>query len=176
VLTFLLVHRRRARIATLVGFAALAGLAGAAVQQYWLSVLPGDYLADASVMALFALAVSAAAAGLGAIPDRPGVALAAAIIFLVGNALSGLASAPELLRKPWGTFGQLPPIGAGGTLLRSVAYFDGHGAARALLVLAAYAVAGLALLAVGPRGLRPANGVPAPATANSPKRPAMVGD
>jgi hypothetical protein len=170
VLTFLLVRRRAARVATLIGFAAPAGLAGAAVQQYWLGVLPGNYLADASVMALFALAVSAIATGLGAVLGRAGVALAAATIFLVGNALSGVASAPELLPSPWGTFGQFLPIGAGGTLLRSVAYFDGHGGARALLVLVAYAIGGLTLLAVGSRGL-PRDRVDA---ATAPEVPAVV--
>src|SRR3954451_25425381 len=43
VLTFLLVRRRAARVVTLAAFAVLAGLTGAAVQHYWLGVLPGDY-------------------------------------------------------------------------------------------------------------------------------------
>ena len=175
ILTYLLVRRRGARLVTLVVFAALAGLAGAAVQQYWLGVLPGGYLADASAMALFALAVSAAATGLGAVFDRAGLALAAVTIFLVGNALSGLAAAPELLPQPWGTVGQYLPIGAGGTLLRSVAYFDGHGGTRSLIVLAAYAAGGLLLVALGRRGLRTRKAETASATIGSQSQPAMAG-
>ena len=152
ILTFLLVKRRAARLAGLGTFAVLAGLAGAAVQRNWLDVLPGDYLADAGVLALFALAVSATVAGLGAVLDRAGVALGAVTVFLVGNALSAVASAPELLPQPWGAVGQYLPIGAGGTLLRSVAYFDGRGAASALAVLSAYAIGGLILVAIGRRG------------------------
>jgi hypothetical protein len=162
VLMFLLVQRRAARLTALATFAVLAGLAGAAVQQYWLGVLPGDYLANAGVIGLFALAVAATVAGLGALLDRGGLALGALLVFLVGNALSGVGSAPELLPQPWGEFGQWLPIGAGGTLLRSVAYFDGHGGLAAATVLAAYAVVGLLLVAAGRRGLRPRPAAAAP--------------
>ena len=175
-LIFLLVRGRAARVAALITYAVLAGLAGAAVQQFWLSVLPGDYLADAGVMALVALAIAAAVTGLGAILDRAGVALGAVMIFLVGNALSGVSSAPELLPQPWGEFGQWLPIGAGGTLLRSVAYFDGNGSATAALVLATYVVLGLGMAALGRRGTTApateAAGLPA---ANGPDRqPALA--
>jgi hypothetical protein len=153
VLIVLLIGRRTARIVALGTFAVLAGLAGAAVQQLWLDVLPGDYWADAAVMALFALAVAATVAGLGALLDRAGLALGAITVFLVGNALSGIASAPEMLPQPWGAVGQALPVGAGGTLLRSVAYFGGHGGLVAGAVLAAYAMGGLVLVAAGRRGL-----------------------
>jgi hypothetical protein len=130
----------------------LAGLGGAAVQQYWLGILPGDYLADAAVMGLVALAIAGTITGLGAVADRAGLALGAIVVFLVGNALSGVASAPELLPQPWGEVGQWLPIGAGGTLLRSVAYFDGHGGLAAAGVLTAYAIGGLLLVSIGRRG------------------------
>jgi hypothetical protein len=123
------------------------------VQQYWLGVLPGDYLADAGVMALFALAVAGTVAGLGAVFDRAGLALGALLVFLVGNALGGISSAPELLPQPWGEVGQWLPVGAGATLLRSVAYFDGHGGLAAVIVLTSYAIGGLLLVAAGRRGL-----------------------
>jgi hypothetical protein len=154
VLVFLLVPRRSARLGTLVLFAALAGLADAAVLQAWLGILPGDHLAIAGVTALFAVAVAATVAGLGALLDRPGLALGVLVIFLVGNALGAVAAAPELLPQPWGAVGQALPIGAGATLLRSVAYFHGHGAGTPLLVLAAYAIGGLLLVAAGRRGTR----------------------
>jgi hypothetical protein len=152
IMIFFLVRGRAARFTALITFAVLAGLVGAAVQQYWLGVLPGDYLANAGVMALIALAISAAVTGLGAVLDRAGIALGALMIFLVGNALSGINAAPELLPQPWGEVGQWLPIGAGGTLLRSVAYFDANGALTAALVLATYAVVGLALVVIGKRG------------------------
>jgi hypothetical protein len=52
-----------------------------------------------------------------------------------------------MLPQPWGAFGQLLPPGAGGTLLRSVGFFDGAGAAVAAWVLGVWAAVGL-LLAV----------------------------
>ena len=149
ILTYFFVSRRGARLATVVVFAALAGLAGAGVLVGWLGILPGQYLAVAGVLALFALALSAAASGLAALVGRQGLALGVIVMFLVGNALSGIAAAPELLPQPWGEVGQWLPIGAGGTLLRSVAYFDGNGAGFAATVLSAYAIGGLLLILIG---------------------------
>jgi len=149
VLVYFFVPRRGARLAALVTFAAPAGLAGAAVQVGWLGILPGHYLAVAGSLGLFALAVSAAMTGIAALVGREGLGLGALVMFLVGNALSGIAAAPELLPQPWGAVGQWLPIGAGGTLLRSVAYFDGHGGLFAGAVLTAYAIGGLALVLIG---------------------------
>lgn len=153
VLIFLLVGSRAARLTALILYAAGAGFAGAAVLQFWLDVLPGDYLTDAGVLALFALAVAATITGLGALLGRAGLALGVVLVFLVGNALSAVGSAPELLPQPWGAYGQWLPIGSGGTMLRSVAYFDGNGSRTAATVLTAYAVIGLLLALAGRSGL-----------------------
>lgn len=224
----LVVRGRRARLAGIVVYAALAGLVGAAVLRGWLGVLPGGFLADAGAIALFALAASAAVAGLtvlfgrigarsasaaatlpavgpttpaGAVPppagtatpagvipppagdapttpaeatlppagDAPaapaaiarsgaapvGAALGAVLVFFAGNPLSGVSAAPELLPAPWGALGQWLPTGAGGTLLRAVAYFDGARSAGAALILTGYALVGLALVGLAQR-VRPA--------------------
>ncbi|BCB91640.1 ABC transporter permease [Phytohabitans suffuscus] len=140
---------RRARLTGLLGYALLAGLASAAVLQFWLGVIPGDYLLNAAAIGLFALAVAGSVGGLAAVLGAPGIALGALVVFLVGNALSGVAAAPHLLPQPWGEVGQWLPIGAGGTLLRSTAYFDGAGAATPVWILSGYAVAGLVLVALG---------------------------
>jgi hypothetical protein len=153
ILIFFFVQRRAARFVAVTAFAALAGLAGGAVLVYWLGILPGDYLAVSGVLALVTLAIAGTVTGLAAVLDRGGLALGAAVLFLVGNALSGIAAAPELLPQPWGEVGQWLPIGAGGTLLRSVAYFDGNGGSFAITVLAAYAIGGLVLTLIGGRRL-----------------------
>jgi hypothetical protein len=149
VLVYLFVPRRSARLIALGSFAALAGVAGAAVQIGWLGILPGDYWAVAGTLALFTLAISAAMTGTTALIGREGLALGAVVMFLVGNALSGIAAAPELLPQPWGEVGQWLPIGAGGTLLRSVAYFGGNGGGFSAAVLSAYAIGGLLLTLIG---------------------------
>jgi hypothetical protein len=150
-LMFLLVPGRAARIAGLLTFSVLAGLAAAAVQQCWLGVLPGDYSSIAAAIGLFTLAVAATITGLGALLGR----LGGVLVFLVGNALSAVAAAPELLPQPWGSVGHYLPIGSGATLRRSVAYFRGSGATPEAAVLIAYAIGGLVLVAAGRRGPSP---------------------
>ena len=145
------VGSRRARLSGIALFAALAGLAGAAVLQYWLDALPGAYLANAAVIGLLALAVSTTVAGLGALLGGAGIALGVVLVFVLGNPLSAVASAPELLPQPWGQLGQLLPPGAAATLLRSTAYFDGAGGTGAAWTLTAWAVTGLTLLLAGHR-------------------------
>ncbi|MFI5889416.1 hypothetical protein ACIA5D_04770 [Actinoplanes sp. NPDC051513] len=166
VLVYLFVPRRAARLTALATFAALAGLAGAGILVGWLGILSGDYFAVAGVLALFALAMAGAMTGLAALIGRGGLALGAVVMFLVGNALSGIAAAPQLLPQPWGEVGQWLPIGAGGTLLRSVAYFGGSGGGFAVTVLSAYAIVGLLLVLIGRNGLvkktREAPAAPAP--------------
>jgi hypothetical protein len=176
-LIFFAVGSRGARLTALLTFGVLAGFGGAAVLQYWLDVLPGDYLVNAAALGLFSLAVAATMTGLGAVLDRAGLALGALTVFLVGNALSAVSSAPEMLPQPWGVVGQWLPIGSGATLLRSVAYFDGNGGGTAALILGTYAVVGLALVAVGRRGLagRPAAGEVAAAPDGPVRSAAMAG-
>jgi hypothetical protein len=65
---------------------------------------------------------------------------------LLGNPLSGLNSAPEMLPSGWGTLGQWLPQGATATLLRSTAFFDGAGATTAIAVLTCWTVAGIGLI------------------------------
>ncbi|GAA0817085.1 hypothetical protein [Spirilliplanes yamanashiensis] len=161
VLLALAAGTRGARLAGLAAFTTLAGLVGAAVLDLWLGVAPGGYWAVAAAVGLVTGAIAATVAGLGAVLGRAGVALGAVVVFLVGNALSAVASAPELLPQPWGEVGQWLPVGAGATLLRSVAYFDGAGAGQAAWTLAAYLVIGAALAAAA-RTPRPARTAAAP--------------
>ncbi|MCW6009083.1 hypothetical protein K1W54_31745 [Micromonospora sp. CPCC 205371] len=161
----LVLRRRGPRLLGLATYATLAGLVAAAVLQYWLGVIPGDYLMNAAAIGLFALAAAATVAGLGSLLGRAGVMLGALVVFLIANPLSAVGSAPELLPEPWGAVGQWLPVGAGATLLRSTAYFDGAGGGTAALILAGYALVGLALVAIrrAPRGEQPA-AASAPAT------------
>ena len=100
------------------------------------------------------LAVAAAVAGLGALMGQAGLVLGAVATVLIGNPFSGAATAPELLPEPVGAFGQLLPLGAGANLLRSTSFFDGAAAGGHVAVLAAWALAGLAALAVAQLGAR----------------------
>ena len=148
------------RWGALVVASGAAGLVAVGVAQGWLGVLEGDWLVNAGVLGLTVLAVGGAVAGLAALFGRAGAALGALLMVLVGNPLSGVSSAPELLPQPAGAIGQLLPPGAGGSLLRSTAFFDGAGGTVPLAVLAAWVVLGLLLTWMAAvRRLRPSRAV-----------------
>ncbi|BCJ28179.1 hypothetical protein [Actinocatenispora sera] len=149
ILLGLAIASRWLRLVGVLLFAALAGLASMAIGQYALGAVPGSYVLNAAVVGLLALAVAGSMLGLVALLGAPGAGLGVAVLFVVGIPLAGLTSAPALLPAGWGAVGQFLPPGAGGTLLRSVVYFDSAGAGTPLAVLAGWAVVGLALLLVG---------------------------
>jgi hypothetical protein len=137
------------RMVGAIAFSITGGLALAAVLQYWLGSFEGSYLGNAGVIAMSIGAISLTLLGLEWLIGTAGLALGGATMMLLGNPLSGMTSAPEMLPNGWSTLGQLLPPGAAGTALRSVSFFDGAGAARPLVVLACWLLAGLALCALG---------------------------
>lgn len=146
VVVALLARSRSVQVAAIVGYGAAAGLLAAGLM-HWTGVLAGSYLGGAAAIALLTGSIAATVAGLYALLGRPGIALGAVLAFLVGNPLSGLASAPEMLPQPWGEIGQFLPVGAGATLIRSASYFDWAGGTRSAIVLASYVLVGLILVA-----------------------------
>ncbi len=157
-----LVGLRGARAAvTLIGAAVLAGIAATTVAHSWLGVLTGDWWTEAGATGLTVLAIGAAVAGLAALLGVRGIGLGALLMVLLGNPFSGITSAPELLPEPLGMIGQWLPPGAGGTLLRSVAYFDGSATGAAVLTLSLWTVLGLAAVLIGTRrGPQQSTGAP----------------
>ncbi|MFF4248663.1 ABC transporter permease [Streptomyces sp. NPDC001822] len=137
--------------ATLIVAAALVGLVATALAGSWLGVITGDWWAEAGVIGLTVAAIGSTVAGFAALLGTPGIGLGALLMVLLGNPFSGVTSAPELLPAPVGMLGQWLPPGAGGTLLRSVAFFDGHAAGGPALTLALWAVLGLTAVLVGGR-------------------------
>lgn len=148
----LLARNSLGRVGVLVVGAVMAGLAAIALIQGWLGVLGGDWWVNAAVLTLSVGAVAVTVAGLGALLGEAGIGIAAVTMVLLGNPLSGATSAPELLSQPWGAIGQALPPGAGATLLRGTAFFDGAGAAGPLWTLLAWLLLGAALLVIA--GLR----------------------
>ncbi len=158
-IAFSQLFRRRPwlQVAGLTTFAAVAGVTVAGMVTGWLGVVEAGFWPLAGAVALGVAAIGFAIAGAATLFGRVGLALVALVVFLLGNPLSALASAPQMLPHGLGTLGQLLPPGASGTLLRCVAYFDGAGAGHALTVLATWTLAGAALLVIAAvRGRRPA--------------------
>ncbi|GAB3809855.1 hypothetical protein [Kribbella italica] len=137
------------RVVGAVTFAATGALALTAVLQFWLGSFEGSYWANAGVIAMSIGAISLTLLGLEWLLGTAGLGLGAATMMLLGNPLSGLTSAPEMLPSGWGTLGQFLPPGAAGTALRSVSFFDGAGAGQSLLVLAGWLLVGLVLCGLG---------------------------
>jgi hypothetical protein len=144
-----LVRSGSKRMIGAITFAVTGGLALAAVLQYWLGSFEGNYLGNSGVIAMSLAAISLTLLGLEWLLGTAGLALGGAVMMLLGNPLSGMTSAPEMLPNGWSTLGQLLPPGAAGTALRSVSFFDGAGAARPLVILACWMLLGLALCGLG---------------------------
>jgi hypothetical protein len=134
------------RLGAVVLFAGLAGVTIAALLRFVLGSIDANFAGVAGGLTLGVLASGLSMLGLGSLFGRPGLVAGALIALLLGNPLSGLASAPELLPSGWGAFGQWLPQGANATLLRSTAFFDGAGATLAIVVLTCWALAGAALV------------------------------
>lgn len=134
------------RFTAAVVFAGVAGLSIAALLRWVLGSVDANFWGVTGALTLGALAMGLTLLGLGSLFGRVGLALGAATALLVGNPLSGLNSAPELLPGGWGRFGQFLPQGANATLLRSAAFFDGAGGAVPVLVLTCWTVVGVALI------------------------------
>jgi hypothetical protein len=136
------------RVAATAVFSGLAGVTIAAVLRYALGSIEQNFWGVAGGLTLGALAAGLTVLGLGSLFGRVGLVVGALLVLLVGNPLSGLNSAPEMLPGGWGEFGQFLPQGANATLLRSTAFFDGAGAATAIVVLACWAVVGSLVIVI----------------------------
>ncbi|GAA2098382.1 hypothetical protein GCM10009841_11520 [Microlunatus panaciterrae] len=136
----------------------LAGLASATILNLWLNALGASFWTDAAVITFGFAAVSFATLGAGTLAGNAGAGLVLASLLLVGNPLSGLSSAPELLPVGWSAVGQAFPLAATGQLLRSEAFFDWAAAGRPALVLSVWLATGLFLFVLGAlrRSRRPA--------------------
>jgi len=133
------------RFAAAVVFAAGAGVTIAALLRYVFGSIGQSIWGVAAGLTMGLLAAGLSMLGLGSLFGRVGLAVGALLALLLGNPLSGLTSAPEMLPSGWGTVGQWLPQGATATLLRSTAFFDGAGATTAIAVLTCWTVAGIGL-------------------------------
>lgn len=138
---------RQAMALTVVS--ATAGLGAYLIAQGILGALPHEHWATWAALSLTVFAMAATTAGLVALVGAAGLGLSAALMIFVGNAFAGNTSAPQLLPAAVDHIGQWLPPGAAANLLRSTAYFNGHGAAGHLGVLIVWSVLGLAAIIVG---------------------------
>lgn len=147
-LVLLFPQRRWTRVVALVVFSLVAAVTLAIVMRDVLGTIDQNLWGVTGGLLLGMLGAGLAVLGLGSLFGRAGLAIGSSIALLLGNPLSGLTSAPEMLPSGWGTLGQYLPQGATATLLRANAFFDGAGAGRAITVLTCWALGGVALVGV----------------------------
>ncbi len=141
---------RSRRLLGVVGVSSLSGVLLTVVMHDWLGALDGSWWAVWGLYTLAVGAVTGAIVGLHNVFGRAGMVAAAASLLLLGNPLSGATSAPELLPDGWSVLGQSMPPGALTSALRSVGFYDQHGASGPVAVLTAWVAVGLLLLTAGP--------------------------
>jgi hypothetical protein len=133
------------RVIAAIGVAVIGGLTVVACLQFIIGTFAGSFWLT-SLAGMFGIAATCfTVLGLRELLGGAGLGVAAVLLILLGNPLSGLSSAPEMLPNPWGHIGQLLPPGATGALMRDVSFFDGHGAIGPVITLACYLLVGSAL-------------------------------
>ncbi len=124
----------------------IGGLVAAGIL-YGYGIIPGSYLQIAAAFAFGIAAISLTVQALdSALPGFAGIGIAAILMVFVANPLSGIATGPAWLPAPWGTIGQTLPIGATGTLIRNLAFFDANAIATPLIVLGTWFAVALIIL------------------------------
>ena len=141
-------------LGTVVGGAVAIGLSFAGVLA-WLGVSAGRYAAEASAISLTVAASALVVAGLVRMIGPAATSLGALLLVIIGNPLSGIATSPRLLPAPWGELGQWLPTGAGGTLLRTAAYFPDAPVWQPVLVLLSWAALGAVGVIIGRKAGQP---------------------
>lgn len=151
VVLMMLIRRPRTLVAATIGFAAVGGAALILLLRFVTGTFDGNvgYLWLAGMLGIAATAFTVI--GLRSLLGGAGLGIAAIILVLLGNPLSGLAGSPDLLPRGWGALGQLLPPGALGTLLRNVGFFDGHHITQPIVVLSAWLAVGVAFYSIAIR-------------------------
>ncbi|MCX4879762.1 DUF3533 domain-containing protein [Streptomyces sp. NBC_00847] len=123
----------------------IGGLGGAVVIGPILGALPGSVMAFWGLGALVTFSVGAATLALQGIFGIAGIGLAILLVVIAGNPSAGGAFPLPLLPPFWKAIGPALPPGAGTWVARSIAYFQGNATTGALLVLSAWAAAGIVI-------------------------------
>ncbi len=148
------------RLSILGGYALLSGAIGVAIVQFGYGYLPGSRAAMFGIGALLVFAVAAATTALESVAGIVGTAVAIILFVVLGNPSAGGPWPNPLIAWPWRAIGPWLPNGAATTATTQAAYFDVHAVTVPLLVLAGYAVAGVAGTVVMSRRRRPLVDIP----------------
>jgi hypothetical protein len=141
----------RARLLTCGAVAAAGGVTVAVASDTVVGALTGSFWGLAGIAALLVAAVVATVHGLGRLVGPAGIAVSALTLVLVGVSSAGGGVTYQLQPGFYRALSQLLPNGAAVTAVRNEVYFSGAHTAGALIVLAAWTVAGTAALMLSHR-------------------------
>jgi len=141
-------NRQRAlvRLGALALYSVASGLLGALVVETVLNALAGSFWPLAAFGMLLVFAVGAFTMAVQTVTGVIGIGIAVLLFVVIGNPSAGGAYPAPLLPTFWRTVGWAFPPGAGTHGIRSVVYFDNAAIGRDLLVLAAWALVGAAVV------------------------------
>ena len=139
------------KLAGILTFSVVGGLVVSTVLRFVFGSIETSFWPVTGAMALGIAALAMPLAGLQEALGSKGFTLSAMVMMFLGNPLAGIATTSAWLPPVLGTFGQLLPPGAAGTLVRSAAYFDGAGGLTAALTLVTWFVLGLVVHTIGVR-------------------------
>lgn len=144
-------NMRRAviRLGALALYSAAAGIGGAIIVGPVLGALPTALPTLWGIGTLLVFAVGAVSLALQRFLGIAGIGVAVLIFVILGNPSSGGVYAPPLTPPFWRAVGPWLPNSAGTSLNRSYTYFAGTHSTGPWLVLAAWAIVGLALTLLG---------------------------
>ncbi len=142
-LSTLLKHRPLHKVVGSILASIAVGFVVVAILQFGFGSLSGNYALNALALGFGTAAISLFVLGMEARFGFAGLGIGGLAMMFIANPLSGMATGWQWLPSPWGAIGQLMPIGAAGSLLRSTSFFDGHGATKPIIVLLCWVVVGI---------------------------------
>src|ERR1022692_2655764 len=142
-------RRRMLQLGYVTLDSAMAGL-GVAWTAHAMGTFGGSYWGIAGVLGLLVFGIGTVSAGLAqiAVAGRGLAALLVLLMLNIGVPGAGALVPAPLLAQPWRAIGPYLPPGAAVNAMRGIGFFHGAAITAPLLVLAAWAAAGLALAAL----------------------------
>jgi ABC-type multidrug transport system permease subunit len=138
-----------ARLGLLVAYSILSGVLGALIAGPIIGAFPdGHFWSVSASGTLIVFAVGAITMALQLLLGVVGTLIAILAFVILGNPSSGGIVPGELLPAFWRETGPWLPNAPGYVLIRNILYFDGNAIGRSLIVLAVYAIVGVAILLI----------------------------